>query len=78
MRLSLRDEGVAYGHALAAAGVPVEQLEARGHFHSSFTMVDQIITGVSGRIRMAEALRCFAGLPRQVEAAPPRLDAAAD
>jgi hypothetical protein len=38
---------------------------ARGHFHSSFTMVDVIITGVSGRVKMAEALRGFAGLPKQ-------------
>jgi acetyl esterase/lipase len=59
----LRDEGVAYAEALAAAGVPVEQLRARGHFHSSFTMVDVVITGVSGRKQMAEALRRFAGLP---------------
>ncbi|TAI63481.1 alpha/beta hydrolase fold domain-containing protein [Bradyrhizobium sp. Leo170] len=58
----LRDEGMAYAEALAAAGVPVEQLNARGHFHCSFTMVDVIITGVSGRVRMAEALRRFAGL----------------
>jgi hypothetical protein len=61
--------------------VPVEQLKARGHFHSSFTMVDVVITGVSGRVRMAEALRRFAGLrdegvrpdrnasPRQIDAA---------
>jgi acetyl esterase/lipase len=59
----LRDEGVAYAEALAAAGVPVEQLNARGHFHSSLTMVDVVITGVSGRVQMAEALRRFAGLP---------------
>ena len=55
----LRDEGIAYAEALAAAGVPVEQLKARGHFHSSFTMVDVVITGVGGRARMAEALRRF-------------------
>ena len=61
----LRDEGVAYGEALAAVGVPVEQLKARGHFHSSLTMVDVVITGVSARVRMAEALRRFAGLPQQ-------------
>ena len=61
----LRDEGIAYAEALAAAGVPVEQLKARGHFHSSFTMVDVVITGVSGRVKMAEALRRFAGLPRK-------------
>jgi len=43
--------------------VPVEQLKAGGHFHSSFTMVDVVITGVSGRAQMANALRRFAGLP---------------
>lgn len=59
----LRDEGIAYAEALAAAGVPVEQLNARGHFHSSLTMVDVVITGVGGRVQMAEALRRFAGLP---------------
>jgi acetyl esterase/lipase len=59
----LRDEGIAYGEAMAAAGVPVEQFKARGHFHSSFAMVDVVVTGVPGRIQMAEALRRFAGLP---------------
>ena len=58
----LRDEGIAYAEALAAAGVPVEQLNARGHFHSSFAMVDVVVTGVEGRKQMAEALRRFAGL----------------
>ena len=47
-------------NALAAAGVPVEQLQARGHFHSSFMMVDVVLTGVDGRVKMAEALRRFA------------------
>lgn len=61
----LRDEGVAYAEGLAAAGVRVEQLKAHGHFHSSFTMVDVVITGASGRAQMAEALRGFAGLPPQ-------------
>ena len=65
-----------------AAGVAVEQLKARGHFHSSFTMVDVVITGVSGRIQMAEALRRFAGLPPLVkpgdEARVHKLDAAAE
>jgi cation diffusion facilitator CzcD-associated flavoprotein CzcO/acetyl esterase/lipase len=58
----LRDEGIAYAETLAAAGVPVEQLLARGHIHSSFTMVDVVITGASGRAKMANALRRFAGL----------------
>jgi hypothetical protein len=45
--------------------VPVEQLNARGQMHSSFTMVDVVITGVSGRVKMAEALRRFAGLAQE-------------
>jgi acetyl esterase/lipase len=57
----LRDEGIAYAEHLAAAGVPVEQLQARGHFPASFTMVDVVLTGVAGRVKMAEALRRFAG-----------------
>jgi acetyl esterase/lipase len=65
----LRDEGIAYAEGLAAAGVPVEQLQAHGHFHSSFTMVDVVMTGVSGREKMAEALRRFAGMERE-EAMP--------
>ena len=63
----LRDEGIEYAEALAAAGVPVEQLQARGHIHSSLVKVDVVITGVSGRAKMAEALRGFAGLPRKLE-----------
>ena len=81
----LRDEGVAYAEALRAAGVPVEQLEARGHFHASFTMVDVVVTGVSGRARMAEALRRFAGLPQDTgqlrpdrNPLPPEASAAAE
>ena len=63
----LRDEGIAYAEALAAAGVPVEQLQARGHIHTSLMMVDVVVTGVSGRAKMAEALRSFAGLPRKLK-----------
>ncbi|SEM24881.1 alpha/beta hydrolase fold domain-containing protein [Bradyrhizobium sp. OK095] len=62
----LRDEGIAYAEAMAAAGVPVEQLKARGHFHSSFAMVDVIITSAPGRVQMAQALRRFAGLPPEL------------
>jgi cation diffusion facilitator CzcD-associated flavoprotein CzcO/acetyl esterase/lipase len=69
----LRDEGVAYAEALAGAGVPVEQLQARGHFHSSFTMVDVVMTAVEGRARMAEALRRFGGLSQ--ETGPERQEA---
>ena len=60
----LRDEGIAC-EALAAAGVPVEQLQARGHFHSSLTMVDVIAVAVSGREKIAQALQRFAGLKSQ-------------
>jgi hypothetical protein len=30
-------------------------------------MVDVVITGVSARVKMAEALRGFAGLPKKLE-----------
>ena len=30
-------------------------------------MVDVVVTGVSGRAKMAEALRGFAGLPRKLK-----------
>ena len=56
----LRDEGIVCAETVA--GVPLEQLQACGHFHSSFTMVDVIATGVSGREKMAQALQRFAGL----------------
>jgi acetyl esterase/lipase len=62
----LRDEGIAYGDALAKAGVKVEQLKGHGHFHSSF--------------KMAQALRRFAGLPVELEqgSAAPQINAAAN
>jgi cation diffusion facilitator CzcD-associated flavoprotein CzcO/acetyl esterase/lipase len=55
----LRDEGVAYGEALVAAGVPVRQLSARGHIHTSVPMVDVVLSGAPLRAEMAEALRGF-------------------
>ena len=61
-----RGLGRAYAEAMAASGVEVEQLKARGHFHSSFAMVDVVITGAPGREQMARALRRFAGLPPEV------------
>ena len=44
------------------------QLQAHGHFHSSFTMVDVVATGASGRAKMAEALRRFAGMTEHTKA----------
>ena len=55
----LRDEGIAYAEALAAAGVPVEQVTERGHTHTSLTMVDVVLSSVDARARMAAALRQF-------------------
>jgi acetyl esterase/lipase len=55
----LRDEGIAYAEALAAAGVKVDHLAARGHIHTSITMVDVILSGAEPRARMGEALRSF-------------------
>ena len=55
----LRDEGDAYARALESAGVPVQHLRARGHIHTSITMVDALPSGVAPRRRMADALRGF-------------------
>jgi cation diffusion facilitator CzcD-associated flavoprotein CzcO/acetyl esterase/lipase len=55
----LRDEGIAYGEALASAGVPVQQFGARGQIHTSLTAVDALATGVEARAAMGEALRSF-------------------
>ena len=55
----LRDEGQAYAAALDAAGVPVVHLPARGHTHTSLTMVDEIISGAPVRAQLAEALQRF-------------------
>ena len=41
----LRDEGNAYAAALEAAGVPVTLLQARGHTHTSLSMVDVVLSG---------------------------------
>ena len=59
----LRDEGAAYADALAAAGVPVRHLSARGHIHTSVPMVDVIISGAGVRAEMADALRQFLTAP---------------
>lgn len=58
----MRDEGAAYAQALAAAGVPVQHVAARGHTHTSMTMVDVVISGDPMRTQMAQALRGFFGM----------------
>ena len=55
----LRDEGIAYAEALAAAGVPVQHIRARGHNHTSVTMVGMIISGAPVRSQMAASLAGF-------------------
>jgi cation diffusion facilitator CzcD-associated flavoprotein CzcO/acetyl esterase/lipase len=57
----LRDEGRAYVDALEAAGVPARHVRARGHMHTSVTMVDVVISGAPVRAEMAAALREFFG-----------------
>jgi cation diffusion facilitator CzcD-associated flavoprotein CzcO/acetyl esterase/lipase len=55
----LRDEGLAYARALEAAGAPVRHVRARGHIHTSVTMVGVVISGAPVRAEMAEAIRGF-------------------
>jgi len=57
----LRDEGTAYAEALAAAGVPVHHIAARGHTHTSLTMVDMVLSGAKIRAEIADELRQFFG-----------------
>jgi acetyl esterase/lipase len=52
----LRDEGRAYAAALRDAGVPVTHIEARGHTHTSLTMVDVIPSGAQYRAALAAAI----------------------
>jgi acetyl esterase/lipase/cation diffusion facilitator CzcD-associated flavoprotein CzcO len=60
----LRDEGAAYGAAMAAAGVEVQQLACRGQIHSSVPSVDIIISAESARAEIGRALRRFFAEPR--------------
>jgi acetyl esterase/lipase len=53
----LRDEGDAYAEALASAGVEVRHLRARGHTHTSLTMVGVVLSGARVREAVAVALR---------------------
>jgi len=55
----LRDEGNAYAEALERAGNRVRLVQARGHTHTSMTMVDMVISGASHRAQMAEAISEF-------------------
>jgi cation diffusion facilitator CzcD-associated flavoprotein CzcO/acetyl esterase/lipase len=55
----LRDDGRAYAAALTAAGVPTEHITARGHTHTSLTMVDIVLSGAPIRGQVADALRGF-------------------
>ena len=59
----LRDEGIAYAEALAAAGVPVRHLAARGHLHTTLTMVDVVLSGAPVRAEVAQALRALFAAP---------------
>jgi cation diffusion facilitator CzcD-associated flavoprotein CzcO/acetyl esterase/lipase len=53
----LRDDGVAYAEALAAAGVAVEHLAGRGQIHQSFTAVDVILSAAAARAAIGASLR---------------------
>ncbi len=55
----LRDEGIAYAEALAAAGVTVEHVAAHGHLHTTLTMVDVVLSGARIRAEMAKGLQSF-------------------
>src|SRR3954469_18928455 len=59
----LRDEGNAYAAALESAGVPVTLLQARGHTHTSLSMVDVILSGAAIRAQMADGLKSFVKAP---------------
>jgi acetyl esterase/lipase len=52
----LRDDGLAYAEALESAGVSVRRIRARGHIHTSVTMVDVVISGATVRAEMAAVL----------------------
>jgi acetyl esterase/lipase len=55
----LRDEGIAYAHALEAAGTTVRHVRARGHTHTSLTMVGVVISGAPVRAEIGAALAGF-------------------
>ena len=55
----LRDEGAAYAEALQDAGVPTQHIFARGHTHTSLTMVGVVLSGAPVRAEMSDVLRGF-------------------
>jgi acetyl esterase/lipase len=55
----LRDEGTAYAEAMSGAGVPVTHIRARGHTHTSLTMVDVTISSVPVRREMFATFRSY-------------------
>jgi cation diffusion facilitator CzcD-associated flavoprotein CzcO/acetyl esterase/lipase len=55
----LRDEGVAYASALAAAGNEVRHLDCRGQIHTSLSMVDVVLSAAGARGEIGAALRQF-------------------
>lgn len=57
----LRDEGNAYAAALAAAGVEVQHVQARGQIHTSVPAVGAMMTSAVYREQMAAALSGFFG-----------------
>jgi cation diffusion facilitator CzcD-associated flavoprotein CzcO/acetyl esterase/lipase len=59
----LRDEGVAYARALEAADSTVRHVRARGHTHTSVSMVGVVISGAPVRAQMADALADFFPAP---------------
>jgi cation diffusion facilitator CzcD-associated flavoprotein CzcO/acetyl esterase/lipase len=59
----LRAQQVDYADALAAAGVPVQHITARGHTHTSVAMVGIVLSGAPVRAQMADALRAFVPRP---------------
>ncbi len=59
----LRDEGNAYASSLAAAGNDVRHIVARGHTHTSLTMVDVVLSGAPVRAELADAVRSFFRAP---------------
>ena len=59
----LRDEGDAYAEALAAAGVAVCHVRARGQVHTSIPQVDVVLSGAPVRGEMVDALRSLLAAP---------------